>query len=298
MRDVGIAVLIAVAGAATVAATQPGLARELHDSKAKDDVWKLPSPALLRVGTLGHTSAVVDWLWSSLVVDWSIHISERRAFPDVFHYLDAIVALEPDYAPLYQYVDTLLCFRIDGGDASAARSARQYLERGIKERPGDADTWLHYGQFLAYMSPTYIPKGDEQDEWIRTGANAITKAVDLGSDASRALSAASLLVRYGEKDAAIRSLRRAYALTDDPTDRQDIANKLSGLQASLERDAAQDDMRFIETQWRSSYPFIPRDTFLLIGPIVDPAKCAGPSTSFVDGCERSWSAALPSSKTR
>ena len=152
-----MAVLFVIAGAVGVATTQPGLARVLHGARANADVWVLPPPGELEVATLGYKSAVVDWLWGKLVVEWSIHMSERRTFPDVFQYLDAILALEPDYAPAYLYADTLILFRTDSGTPEDARLARKYLERGTRERPGDADVWLHYGQFLAFMSPTYIP---------------------------------------------------------------------------------------------------------------------------------------------
>lgn len=289
---------LAVAGAIGVALTQPGLATTLHDAKAKEDVYVLLPPAQLKVATLGHEAATVDLLWAKLLVDWGTRFSEKRPFPDVFHYLDTILELEPNYAPLYLFCDTLILYRNDGGQPEDARRTRDYLERGTRERPGDPEVWLHYGQFLAYMSASYLPPGPELDEFKSTGALALTKAVDLGSDATRSLSAATLLAKYGKSDAAIRALRRAYALTDDPQEQQEIAAKLSSLQADAERDEAEEDGRFIEGEWRAGAPFMPRAAFLLVGPMRDPRACAGPGGSFARECAPDWTSALPSAQIR
>ncbi len=297
-REPLVAALVAFAGVLGVALTQPVLAKTLHDSKAKEDVYVLPPPAQLRAATLGHHAAAVDMLWAKMLVEYGNHMVERRAFPDVTRYLDSILALEPDYAPVYKFADTIIVYnKPEGGTAEDARVARSYLERGTRERPGDANVWLHYAQFLAFISPSFLPNGPEQDQWRKDGAFALMKAVDLGADADRSLSAATLLARYGDKDAAIRSLQRAYALTDDPIAQEDIANKLTLLQASAARDMAVDDSRAIESEWRDHLPFVSRGTYLLLGPTRYPAACAGLSRmggARVRTCSKEWGEVLPS----
>lgn len=287
--------MLAIVGVLGVAVTQPALASALHASKAKDDVYVLPPPTQLRAVGLGHDAALVDLLWAKMVVEYGIHMAERRAFLDVTRYLDSILELEPDYAPVYQYADTLIVYnRPEGGTVEDAHTARRYLERGIKERPGDANVWLHYAQFLAFISPSFLPPGQELDEWRKEGGLALMKAVDLGADADRSVSAATLLTRYGEKDAAVRSLRRAYALTDDPQQQQLILNKLALLEASEQRELAVADVATIDGERHDRLPFVSRGTFLLLAPIVDPAACAGPQKSGARGCSREWADVLPS----
>jgi len=261
-----LASLLALLGVFGVAFTQPGLAESLHASKAKDEVFVLPPPAQLHAAALGHDSALVDMLWAKMLVEYGSHMSEHRSFLDVTRYLDAIIELEPDYAPVYQFVDTLVVYnRPEGGTLDDARAARRYLERGVQERPGDANTWLHYGQFLAFLAPSFLP-----------------------------VSAATLLTKYGEKDAAIRSLRRAYTLTDDPDDQRLILNQLAMFEASEQRDLAVGDVAMIDGELHDRLPFVSRGTFLLLAPTVDPLVCAGPHRSGARGCSREWADVLPS----
>ncbi len=293
-----LGVLLALLGVLGVALTQPGLAESLHASKAKDDVYVLPPPAQLRAVGLGHDAAVVDMLWAKTLVEYGMHMSEHRAFLDVTRYIDSIIALEPDYGPVYQFVDTLVVYnRPEGGTLEDARTARKYLERGIQERPGDANTWLHYGQFLAYMAPSFLPHGPELDAWRRDGALAIMKAVDLGADTDRSVSAATLLTKYGEKDVAIRQLQRKYALTDDTNQQLLILNKLALLQNAAPDEAfflQVGDAAMIEGEWRDRLPFVSRKTFLMLAPTVDPLACAGPHKSGARDCSREWAEVLPS----
>ena len=290
--------LVAMVGVAGVALTQPSLAARLHDSKAKEDVYVLPPPTQLRAATLGHHAAAVDLLWAKVLVEYGMHMGEHRAFLDVTRYLDSILALEPDFAPLYQFADTLIVYnRPEGGTEADARTAKAYLERGTLERPADANVWLHYGQFLAFQANSFLPEGPELEAWRRQGALALTRAVDLGADADRSVSAATLLARYGEKDAAIRSLQRAYALADDPRQQELIANKLTLLQADAARDIAVTDSQTLDMERHRHYPFVSRGTYLLLGPAADTtAECAGPARSGATRprCTREWADVLPS----
>jgi hypothetical protein len=107
------------------------------------------------------------------------------------------------------------------------------------------------------------------------------------------LSATTMLGRrYGERDAAIRALTRAYALTEDDAIRAEIAAKLEILQGSQERDQAEQVIQSIEAQWRRDLPFMPRGEYLLLGPIDDPAACAGPPSATRPQCATSWDEAL------
>ena len=292
-RSVAATAALLVVGIGGVALTQPRLARTLHDTKAREDVYLFPPPAQLQILTLGHSSAAVDLLWVKLRIEFGIHLIEHRPFPDVYHYVDAILALEPDYAPLYKYADTLILYSVEtAGEADAIR-VHDYLERGTKERPGDRDVWLHYGQFLAFMAPTYVRDPAVLESWRKEGALALSRSVELGEDADRSFSVAFLLNKAGERDAAVRALRRAFALTDDPAMREHLAAQLATLQASDEQEAAQDDARFVENAWRRDYPFLSRGSFLLLAPRRDTLRCAGPDHRAAE-CSTAWHDVLPS----
>lgn len=185
----------------------------------------------------------------------------------------------------------MLVYRPLQGTEADARKARVYLERGTRERPEDAALWLKYGEFLAYLAPSFLHDPAESEAWRREGAVAMTRAVELGADAERALSAASLLSQSGETEAAIRSLQRAYAFTEHPAMtavHEAIGRKLETLQASHTIEAERAAMRAIDARWQRELPFLSRDQALLLGPVVDIARCAGVAASHRPECSREW----------
>ena len=287
-----VAIALLAAGAAGIALVQPSLAATSHAVKMREDVYVLPPPEELRVATLGYKSAAADVLWSNLLVQYGIHVAEKRPFPDLPKYLDAVLALEPDYRAVFEYCDTLIVFRPPVGTADDARLARSYLERGVAARPYDWRVWLHYGQFVAFLGPSFLTAHDEKERWRKEGSEAILRAVELGADADSAISAATILSKTNERDASIAQLQRAYALTDDPQTRQEIAAKLDVLKAGAQRETIEKNLHFIEDRWRSQYTFLSRDAYLIVGPPVDPLACAGPDAPRAT-CANDWEERLP-----
>ncbi len=289
-----LAPLVAAAAMAVVGLSQPRLAGEVHAVKMRDDVYAFPPPKELRAASLGYRAALADMLWAKLLVEYGMHWSEKRAFLDGPKYLDAILELQPDYPLVYKYVDTLLVYRPpSGGDESDARLARKYLERGTRERPNDYQVWLEYGQFIAYLGPSWLASDAERETWRHDGALALVHAVELGADPSNSLNAAATLKRFGDRAAAVQQLERAYALTDDPEMRKQIGAKLAALDAAGERERAERNTRVIEGLWRSEYPFLTRTAYLLTGPLIDPVACAGRDAP-ASQCSRDWQDRLPS----
>jgi hypothetical protein len=290
------ALLVLVAGVLGVAWLQPRLARVAHDVKEAQDVYALPPPAHLHLATLGHDAAAVDVLWSSLLVAYGTHWSEHREFLETPQYADAILELEPSYAPLYRYIDTILAYRPLQGTAEDVRKARAYLERGTRERPQDADVWMEYGQFIAFIGPSFLHDDAEVARWRKDGAEAMGHAVELGGLADRALTAATLLSQAGANQAAIGYLERAYAFTEHPSMaavHEAIGRRLASLQAAGVRDAADQVARAIEERRARDMPAVPRERYLLLGPAVDPLRCAGLEGADAPECARDWRAETP-----
>jgi tetratricopeptide (TPR) repeat protein len=293
--NAGAFVLFALA-ATGVATTQPRLARTAHEVKERDDVAALPSPAELHAAVLGWDAAAVDLLWANLLAQYGIHSSEHRDFTEIPRYLDAILELEPNYAPVYEYVDTLLAYRPIQGTEDDARKARAYLEQGTRVRSEDPRVWAKYGQFLAFLAPSFLSRPEERTAWRRDGAEAIGHAVELGADADQALTAASMLSGSGATEQAIRYLEHAYSFTEHPMMRgmhERIRQKLDELQGYALVQAADDAIRTVETRRQNEMPYLSRDFYLVLGPAANPARCAGVAASD-DGdrggeCARAWS---------
>jgi hypothetical protein len=279
-----LAGVIALGCAIVVGFTQPKYQAEIKKLRYRTDVLELPPPAHLEKLALGYKSALVDLLWAKILVEQGLHFQDHRRFEALPSYIDGIIALEPTYKPIYDFVDTLILFQYVPGTEADARMARKYLEEGTKARPFDPNVWLHYGQFIAFLAPSYLKDKAEIDRWRVDGANAIARAVDLGADADRSLAATSILDKAGEHKAAIQQLQRSYAITDDPETRRQIRLKLQKMNATVE---AEESVGRVEEIWRDRYPFLSRGEVLLVGPPVDAAACAG-VTGHVKGCAHDW----------
>jgi hypothetical protein len=284
------ALAFAVASMLGIALVQPGLAANAHKLRQRDDVFLLPPPRELRVMTLGYLAASTDLLWAKLILEYGLHWQEKRPFPDATLYMDGILALEPDFPLLYDFIDTILVYPAPpGGTEQDARTARVYLDRGTRERPYDPNVWLHYGQFTAFIAPTFLKDKEEIERWRLDGARALAQAVELGVDAQRSLAASTILGKAGEREASINHLQRAYALTDDPEMREQFLLKLRAMQADAEAEAA---VTIVDREWRTRYGFLPRNATLLFGPKRSAVACAGPGSYTTRGCARSWQEAV------
>jgi hypothetical protein len=284
-----------------VARTQPRLAAIAHTVKERRDVYALPPPAVLHAATLGWDAAVVDQLWAKLLVEYGMHWSERRDFDDTPKYVDAILELEPAFAPIYRYVDTLLAYRPLQGTEDDVRLARAYLERGMVARSDDYRLWREYAQFLIHIAPSFLHDAKEIDEWRRVGAEALGHAVELGAEADQALSAATFLSRAGATSATIHFLERAYALTEDPSMsevHETIRRRLVALEARAMLEAADATAKVIDARWHQEMPFVGRDHYLLLGPVTDPERCAGISANRAGQCARDWAAVASAAGVR
>ena len=167
------------------------------------------------------------------------------------------------------------------------RLARKYLKRGTEARKYDPDVWLHYGQFCAFLAPAFLADEKEIEEYRTEGAFALMRAVELGTDPDRSLSAVNILKKSGgEKQARRDHLRRAIALTDDPETRRNLLYQLSQVE---EMPGGEEDVEIVERELRRKYPFLSRGAALLIGPSRNPAACAGPASFEVKRCPRDWS---------
>ena len=291
-----VAAVLLIGGVSGVASLQPGLAKTAHDVKEGSDVYPFPPPAELHLATLGWDSAVVDLLWAKLLVDYGTHWGEHRDFLQVPQYANAMLELEPGYRPIYKYIDTMLAYRPVQGTEADVRTARAFLERGTRERPDDAELWMQYGSFIAFIAPSFLKDQGEIDRWRSDGAAAMGHAIDLGGDAERSLAVASILSKGGTNQAAIDYLQRAYAFTEHPSMsavHEAIGKRLVQLQAQGSLSEADEIGKRINARWQAELPFLSRDRYLLLGPVVDAARCAGVASAEDAACSRDWSTERP-----
>lgn len=293
MRTVASAIAVTLAGVLGIAVVQPRLFQRAKVVKQQGDVFLLPPPTELHAMTFGYDAAAADLVWAKLLLEYGVHWQEKRTFPDIRRFVDAIVELDPSHPTLYRFVDAILVYQPtetnkSQGTADDARDARKYLERGLEAHPFDADLWLHYGQFLAFTGKDFLPDPAEQAAWRRAGATGIARAMELGAPVDKTLAASSILGATGEREASIRYLERAWALADDDVTKDYVLGQLRKVRASSEAAEAEKTGRRFERAWQRSYPFLTRSQFTLLGPMPDPAACAGHRAALTLDCARTW----------
>ncbi len=292
-----IAILMAVLA---VAWTRPRLAHVAQEVKVRSDVYALPPPSVLGRASLGYRAALADYLWAHVLVTQGLRMGEKRPFSEVALYLEAINYLDPQFREPYRLADSIMSFQIGDPDrAASVRQAREVLERGLAQFPYDAELWLNYGQFLAYIAPGSVPvDAEERVEWQAAGAKALVRAGELAGDdatAYKAMSAATILNRQGEVDAAIQFLERLYAVADNEEVREDVGQRLQALRQGRQESRDFELSQAFDSLWRQDLPFARRTLLSVLGPPTDPWRCAG-SAREQEACNvnwRSWSESVP-----
>jgi len=249
LRRVAPLALLVGAAALALSAQQP--ARALHkQAKETSEVYLLPPPNQLVTMSLGHRAALADLLWANVLVTQGLRMGERRRFETVVPYLEAINELDPKWRDPYRMADALVTLQTRPATVDEIHATRKILERGVRERPYDAELWLNLGQYVGFIIPNnYLePYPEEADQWRRDGAAYLKRAAELsGSDSSIAwnsIGAARIMAENGHLDRAIEMYQRVLATTDDPELQDDVRKRLEAFAGA--KSAGKRDMQALE----------------------------------------------------
>lgn len=283
---------VALVAALGIAVVRPVVAARFHKLRVMADVYPLATPEQMVVASLGWRSALADAIFAHVLVSYGLHFQEKRRFEFVGDYLDTVNALDPEFREPYRFADTLLVLSPERPRLEHYEKARQILLRGLARLPYDTELWLTAGQYLAYLAPSNLPTQEMRNGWRLEGAKILSRACELASNNGNVpyhcIAAASLLESAGEREAAIRSLERLLAVTDDP----EIERMAAGyLEKKLgDRNKEQDERRraLFRDAWKADLPFVPKNEILVLGPSTDVARCAGPGHSDELACATTW----------
>jgi hypothetical protein len=287
---------VMVASIVGVGSVRARLADINEHVKETSDVYVLPPPNEVVLLSLGYRSALVDLLWSHVLVSQGLHTFDKRRFDNLSLFLDSINALEPTFRDPYLLADALFTFQASATPEAEIRKAREVMERGAEALPLDGEVWLTLGQFVGFVAPSsYLSDPKEQDRWREDGAKMLARAAELGGGDSsiswRALAGAGIYHRAGQRDAEINFRRRALAVTDDPELKERLQKQLGAL---LSEEQNERDRRRVErfaAIHKKDLPFVKSITlYHVLGPPLDPAWCAGPDRIDDPGCATTWKA--------
>lgn len=286
---------LVLASAATISAVRGTLADVHHRVNEASDVYVLPPPEQVVTLSLGYRSALADLLWAHVLVSQGLHTQEKRRFENLSLFLDSINELEPTFREPYVLADALFTFQGFTPSHDEVRKARAVMERGTRALPLDGELWLALGQFVAFIAPgSYLTDEKEKQEWRLDGARMLAQAAELGGGNAgltwQTLGAAGIFHRAGQRDAEIRLRLRALAVTDDPELKDRLLRELGKLLSAEQKEISINlDKKRIDL-WQRDLPFVGRGTMLLLGPPVEPARCAGPGHERDPACAFTWRA--------
>jgi len=269
------------------------LLRRTEKLRDKTDVYELPSPEQVVVASLGHRSALADFLFAHVLVWHGIHYHEHRRLEFAADYLETVAALDPTFRETYYFGDTLITMQFGGPRHDDYLRARRLLEKGLVARPGDTELWLSTGQYLAYVAAPWLDDPKEQAEWRLAGARVMARACELvGANEHipfQCITAAGLFNKAGQREAMIQFLERELAVSDDEAIRQRVLSYLQGLLGERAEEQIRERSDRIRKAWKADLPFVSLTAELVLGPPGDSAACAG-----LDGehapCATTWAA--------
>ncbi len=293
VREHALSLALIAASAAGVASVRGALFETEKRVKETSDVYVLPPPAQVKTLSLGYHAALADLLWSHVLVSQGLHTYERRRFENLTLLLDTINELDPLFRDPYAMADALITFQAAETPHDEVVKAREIMERGVRNRPLDAELWLVLGQFVGMIAPSsYLTDPEEQAAWRADGGPMLERAAELGGDNAniswQALGGAGIFSRAGQRDAAIRFLQRTMAVTDDEELKQKIQRQLDALLGEEQAEAYRRHLAAFNELWKRDLPFVKKTTILVLGPPRDPASCAGPAHADEQRCAHTW----------
>lgn len=183
-----------------------------EESGGRQDVVYLPfDVTIVRLFAPADPHFIADMLWLRTVYYFGKHALSDRQYPYLFHMLDLITDLSPQWIHPYHYASVLL-----PTEADAVEDGMYILEKGLVHHPGDWRLWFFKGFYL------WQNYGDTIG-----GARALHQAsIQPGAPVYLARLSATLATREGEKELAEHFLYNALKHIKDPEQRRLLYEKL------------------------------------------------------------------------
>jgi tetratricopeptide (TPR) repeat protein len=287
-----VAWIVALASALGIAFVRPVVAARFHRLRVTADVYPLAPPNQMVVASLGWRAALADAIFAHVLVSYGLHFQEKRRFEFVGDYLDTVNALDPSFREPYRFADTLLVLAPEPARLEHYEKAREIMLRGLERLPYDTELWLTTGQYLAYLAPGNLPTPEMNKAWRLEGGKILARACELASNNGslpyNCITAATLLNDAGEREAAIRSLQRLIAVTDDPEIERIASGYLEKKLGDRETEKRERRRAAFRDAAKADLPFLSKNRILALGPRTDVAHCAGPGHEEELSCVTTW----------
>jgi hypothetical protein len=183
-----------------------------EESGARQDVVYLPLDiTMVRFFAPADPHFIADMLWLRTVYYFGKHTLSDRQYPYLFHLLDLITDLSPQWKQPYHYASVIL-----PTEAEAVEDGMYILDKGLVIHPDDWLLWFFKGYYL------WQNYGDKIG-----GARALHQAsIQPGAPIYLARLSATLATQGGQKELAEYFLLNALKHIKDPKHRHLLYEKL------------------------------------------------------------------------
>lgn len=258
----------ALALAALVAVLAPLREAAMHRylaAQTYEDVYYLPSPEALRGLSFGYRRALADLVWARALVYVGDEFRHRGDLENVFRYADAILALDPDFKRVYQWIGTVGLYRPIAPTIEEGLRTASYLERAVERFPDDGELVWDLAATLSYELPSLTDDQALEQQLRERGAQLMVRAAEMGAGPRwLALTNATQLEQLGRTEQAIRHLEQIYPLADEETQREILA-RLEALRASAQAEQLRYFEEELEQRRMRFFPHVPMSLFVLVG---------------------------------
>lgn len=240
--------------------------RKFAAAQTYEDVYYLPPPDYLVLGSLGYRAALADLIWMKALVYYGEELVHRGDVSHLYRYGDAMIALDPDFKRVYRWIASSALYRTGEIALSDAQAAIRYLERATQRFPDDGELAWELGANYTYELASMLPIGPERDAARRKGLDYLEAAVLRNAGPPwLVLQTASQLQALGRREQAIRHLEDAYAVTSDPDVKEQIERQLTRLRSARYAEALRRAQTDLEAARRRDFPYIDSTLYLLVG---------------------------------
>ncbi|MBW1832475.1 MAG: hypothetical protein JRJ10_12390 [Deltaproteobacteria bacterium] len=234
--------------------------------QAYEDIYYLPPPKWLQVMSLGHRRAVADLIWLRALIYFGDEFVNRGAVKHVFHYGEAMLALDPDFRRVYRWIGVAGVYTPTGSPPEFVERAIDVLRRGVERFPNDGDLAWDAGATLIYELVPHLPRDDPDRERLKAeGTEHMMAAARLGAGpAWLVITNATSLRKLGERDRELHHLEEMYAVIRDPKVKAQIEIRLTQLRDHAYSEAFRSANEEFELRRQEDFPYMPSTLYFFV----------------------------------
>ena len=224
-----------------------------------------PTPAAARLMSLSHNELFADLYWIKTLVYYGDGLVANHGMPDVESLVALINRVDPYFRKPYHWGAFAATFRKQIATQAEFQSSVDILRRGVAVFPRDWELCWQLGLrlFLDLKPEDKAERARLQEE----GAMYIERAMRLpGAPSDLPILAATMRTKLGQKDRALRALREMILNTEDDGARARLQAQYAGRASEVESAELATHARELDAEWKRELPYVPRTTYLILGP--------------------------------